>query len=188
MFRIFHRRRREKKTDYKRRLALLKSGKTRVVIRKSLTGFSVQFVDYKPDGDVTKVTSVVADLKKFGWKVHTGNIPSAYLVGLIAGLRAKNVGIDEAILDNGLQTTTKGSRIYAALKGVIDAGVLVLHSEEILPDEARISGDHIAKYAATVDKNKLFSKYVSAGVNPEDISRHFSDVKKNITDAKGVSK
>lgn len=191
MFRIFHRRRREKKTDYSTRLGLLRSGKTRAVIRKTLTGMSIQFVDYNVDGDITKVSAVTADLKKFGWKAHTGNIPSSYLIGLIGGLRAKAVGIEEAILDVGLQTSTKGSRIYAALKGIIDAGVTMPHSEEILPDDARVSGDHIAKYAQSMDgekKNKMFSKYIAAGVNPDEVSKHFSDIKQKIIDAKGVNK
>lgn len=191
MFRTYHRRRREKKTDYSKRLNLLRSEKTRIVLRRTLAGMSIQFVDYKTDGDQTKVSAVAADLKKFGWKIHTGNIPSSYLIGLIAGLRAKSVGIEEAILDVGLQTSTKGSRIYAALKGIIDAGINIPYSEEILPDDARISGDHIAKYAGLLDdakKKKLFSKYIAAGVNPEDVSKHFSDVKQKISDAKGVNK
>lgn len=170
---------------------MLRSGKTRLVVRRSLTGMKIQFIDYEPAGDKTKITVTTADLKKFGWKSYTGNIPSSYLIGLIAGLRAKSVGIEEAILDVGLQTSTKASRIYAALKGVIDSGVNVNHSEKIFPDESRISGDHIVKYAQSLDddkKKKLFSKYYSAGVNPEDLSKHFSDAKQKIIDAKGVNK
>ncbi|MBR9682334.1 MAG: 50S ribosomal protein L18 [Candidatus Aenigmarchaeota archaeon] len=191
MFKIFHRRRRQKKTDASTRLNLLRSGKIRVVLRRTLTGMSIQFVDYKVDGDVTKVSAVAADLKKFGWKAHTGNIPSAYLIGLVAGLRAKSVGIEEAILDVGLQTSTKASRLYAALKGLIDAGINIPHSEEILPDDARVSGDHIAKYAQSMDgdkKNKLFSKYIAAGINPDEVPKHFAEVKQKIIDAKGVNK
>ena len=141
---IYFKRRREKKTKYKKRLALLKSGETRLVIRRSLSNISVQFIDYKPEGDKTIVSAFSSELKKLGWN-RTGNIPAAYLTGLLAGKRAKDKKIEEAVLDLGLQTSTKGSRLYAALKGVLDAGVNVPHSKEILPIEERIKGKHISE-------------------------------------------
>jgi len=160
MFRIQHKRRREKKTNYKSRLALVKSGKPRLVIRKSLNNISVQFIDYKPDGDVTIASAVSTELKKLGWKGLAGNIPAAYLTGYLAGKRAKDKKIVEAILDLGLQTSTKGSRIYGALKGVLDAGVKIPHSEKILPSEERIKGKHVSG----------------------EIVKQFEDVKKKISE------
>jgi large subunit ribosomal protein L18 len=67
------------------------------------------------------------------------------LTGLLAGKRARDKKVKEVVLDLGLQTSTKGSRIYAALKGVLDAGIKVPHSEKILPDEDRIKGVHISE-------------------------------------------
>lgn len=160
MFRIQHKRRRKKKTDYRSRLALIKSGKTRVVIRKSLNNISVQFIDYRPDGDVTIISAVSTELKKFGWKGLGGNIPAAYLTGYLAGKRAKDKKIVEAILDLGLQISTKGSRIYGALKGVLDAGIKIPYSEKILPSEDRLKGKHIS----------------------EKIVKQFEDVKKKISE------
>lgn len=148
MFRIHHRRRREKKTDFKKRLALIRSGKTRVVIRKRLNNISVQFVDFTESGDRTVASAFSQELEKYGWKFSTGNVPSSYLTGLLAGIKAKKK-IREAILDLGLQTSTKGSRIYAALKGVVDSGINVPHSKEILPTENRIKGEHISKDVST---------------------------------------
>ncbi len=138
--RVMHKRRREQKTDYRLRLKLLKSGKTRLVIRKSLNNIRVQFINYYPEGDRTEASAFSKELKKFGWNYGTGNLPAAYLTGFIAGLRTK---VKEAVLDIGMQMNTKGSRIYAALKGVIDAGVSVPHSQEILPSMDRIMGKHI---------------------------------------------
>jgi hypothetical protein len=46
-------------------------------------------------------------------------------------------------LDIGLNPPIKGSRIYAALKGVVDSGLDIPHSPDILPDDSRISGEHI---------------------------------------------
>ena len=160
MFRIQHKRRREKKTNYKSRLALLKSGKIRLVIRKSLNNISVQFIDYKADGDTTITSAVSTELKKFGWKGLAGNIPAAYLTGYLAGKRAKDKKIAEAILDLGLQTNIKGSRIYGALKGVLDSGIKISYSEKILPSGDRIKGKHIS----------------------EKIEKQFEDVKKKISE------
>jgi large subunit ribosomal protein L18 len=150
-------RRRTEKTNYKKRLALLKSEKARLVIRKSLSNISVQFINFKPDGDETIASAVSAELKKFGW-TKCGNIPAAYLTGLLAGKKAKEKNIKEAVLDLGLQTSTRGSRLYAALKGVVDSGINVPHSKEILPSEERINGKHIS----------------------EEIVKQFEDVKKKI--------
>jgi large subunit ribosomal protein L18 len=137
-------RRAKKKTNYKKRLGLLKSESTRLVIRKSLSNIFVQFVNFDPKGDQTVACALSTELKKIGWD-KTGNVPAAYLTGLLAGKKAREKKIDSAILDLGLQTSTKGSRIYAALKGVIDSGINVPHSEDILPSEDRIKGKHISE-------------------------------------------
>lgn len=156
--RMQHARRRLQKTDYKKRLALLKSGKPMLVVRKSLENMRVQIVEFNPKGDETLASAFSVELGGLGWKGGKGNLPAAYLTGLLAGMRAKKAGISEAILDLGLQTNTKGSRIYAALKGAVDAGLSVPHSEEILPSEERISGKHIqnkniaGEFAATKEK------------------------------------
>ncbi len=142
---VKHRRRREQKTDYRKRLKLLKSGKIRVVVRKSVKNIRVQFVKWNGKGDETIVQAFSKELAKYGWGHYCGNVPAAYLTGLLAGLKAKKAGIQEGILDIGLQTSTKGGRIYAALKGVLDAGIHVPHSEDILPSEDRIYGKHISE-------------------------------------------
>lgn len=141
---IQFKRRRENKTNYKKRLALLKSRKTRVVIRKSLSNISVQFINFISKGDETIASANSTELKKLGWN-KTGNIPAAYLTGLLAGKKAKDKKIEEAILDLGLQTPTKGSRVYAALKGVLDSGIKIPHSKEVLPNDDRIKGKHISE-------------------------------------------
>lgn len=142
---VKHRRRRELKTNYRKRLKLLKSGKIRVVVRKSLKHMRVQFIKWTGEGDHTIVQAFSKELVKYGWDHYCGNVPAAYLTGLLAGLKAKKAGIKEGVLDIGLQTSTKGGRIYAALKGVLDAGIHVPHSEEILPSEERIYGKHISE-------------------------------------------
>ncbi|MBU3905338.1 MAG: 50S ribosomal protein L18 [Nanoarchaeota archaeon] len=143
MFRIQHKRRRERKTNLRKRLNLVKSGKTRMVVRKTLSSTKIQFVNYSNEGDKTVASAISQELKKLGWTHSLKCLPAAYLTGLLAGKKAKEKGVTNAILDLGLQTSTKGSRIYAALKGVVDSGVNIPHSEEILPSQERLSGKHI---------------------------------------------
>lgn len=128
----------EGKTDYKKRLSLLKSRKPRLVIRKSLNNIQLQLVYYSKNGDKVLVSSHSNQLKKFGWNHHRGNLSSAYLTGLILGLKAKSKNIKEAVLDLGLNKSVKGHALYAALKGVTETGLNASHSEEILPEGKRI--------------------------------------------------
>ncbi|EDY35873.1 hypothetical protein ABOONEI_1072, partial [Aciduliprofundum boonei T469] len=87
-------------------------------------------------------------LKKYGWKGSFKNTPAAYLTGYLAGKLALKKGIEEAVLDIGLQSPVKGSRVFAALKGMVDAGLYVPHSEEVYPSEDRIKGEHISEEIA----------------------------------------
>ncbi len=180
MFRIQHRRRREEKTDSSKRLAQLKSGETRAVIRRSLYGVTVQFIRYKREGDQVVCVAGSSDLRKLGWKAPIGNLPAAYLIGMIAGAKAKKAGVSSAIADLGLYRSTKGSRLYATLKGIVDAGINVPHSKEIFPSDDRIRGRHIAEYASAAGNKVMFSKYNASGVKPEDIAKHFEETRAKI--------
>jgi len=185
--RLPHRRRREQKTDYKLRLRLLKSGKSRLVIRRSSNNVTCQIISYSDKGDNIIVSVNSVHLRKKGWKGHCGNVTAAYLIGLLCGKDAKKHKVSEAVLDIGLHISTKGSRIYAALKGVLDSGLKIPHSAEILPPEERISGKHIADYAEKLKKsnsahyNKLFSAYLKNKLPPETLPKHFAEIKKKIT-------
>ncbi|HEX9709726.1 MAG TPA: 50S ribosomal protein L18 [Candidatus Thermoplasmatota archaeon] len=137
------RRRREGKTDYRRRLALLKGSKTRLVVRRTNTRTIVQFVDYDTRGDIVRAQAVSSELKKFGWESPHPNTPSTYLVGLLAGRRAAKAGVSKAVLDVGLAQPVKGGGLFAALKGAIDGGVDVPHGQDIFPAEDRLKGAHL---------------------------------------------
>ena len=153
-----YKRKKEGKTDYKKRLTLLKSGKLRLVIRKSLKNVSVQVVKYEDNGDKVMVSASSKELKKVGWKGSGRNLPAAYLVGLMCGVKAKKLKLNDLILDAGLQKLFKGNLIYCALKGVLDAGVGVACSEEVFPREDRIQGKHISDSVAKefeITKSKI---------------------------------
>jgi large subunit ribosomal protein L18 len=138
-------RKREGKTNYKKRLSLLTSGKPRLVVRKSLKNILAQIIEFHPDGDKVLASAHSKDLIKMGWKGYGRNVTAAYLVGLLCGKRAQNAGVKEAILDLGFYQTIKGSVIYAALKGAVDSGLIVPHSEKVFPAEERIAGEHLTK-------------------------------------------
>jgi len=179
------RRRKEGKTDYNARKALVISGKPRLVVRNTLKNVIAQIIVAKPHGDEVLVSAHSRELKKYEWKAHAGNLSSAYLTGLLCGLKAKAQGVKEVILDIGLHSPSKGARVFAMLKGVLDAGVHVPHSEEKLPDEKRIEGEHIAHYAESLASNheeyqSKFSKYLEQKLPPEDLPKHFATVKTEI--------
>lgn len=140
------RRYRERKTDYRLRLKLLRGKKPRIVVRKSLKATRVQFVEYNPQGDKILVSAISNELiKEYGWKYSVATTPAAYLTGLLAGKRAKDNGIKRGVLDIGLYNPIIGSKVFAALKGILDAGVECPHDAEILPKEDRIHGTHLNK-------------------------------------------
>lgn len=148
-YRVAFRRRREGRTDYRRRLKMLTTKRTRVVVRPSLNNVVVQFVNYGETGDGMVAQASAVDLRKQGYDGHTGNMPAAYLAGVLAGQRAKHAGIEEAVLDIGDHAPIPGSRLFAVLAGILDAGVTVPHSEDMLPLEDRLTGKHISADVST---------------------------------------
>ena len=189
-YRVPFRRRREGKTDYRARKALILSKLPRIVARGSLKHMIVQVVKAKTEGDEVLTSTHSKELiKKFGWKGSCGNIPAAYLTGFLCGLKALEKGIKKAILDIGLRTPSRGSRVFAVLKGLIDAGVEIPHGEEKLPDESRISGEHVANYAKQLatenpeEYKKRFSQYLANRLKPEKLPEHFLKVKEKILKA-----
>jgi len=140
------RRHRQGRTDYRRRLRLLRSRKIRIVVRKSIKNIQIQFVEYYASGDRILITALSDELvHKYNWKFSTATTPTAYLTGLIAGKRAIEKGIKEGVLDIGRSMPTSGSKLFAALKGIIDAGVSCPHDAEMIPNDDRILGKHLQK-------------------------------------------
>jgi len=181
------RRRREGKTDYRQRKKLIISKLPRLVVRKTGRNIITQLIRATVIGDIVIVSAHSHELrKKYGWLGSLNNLPAAYLTGLLCGLRAAAKGVEKAILDIGLHTPSKGAGVFAAMKGFVDAGVEVPHDESILPDESRIRGEHIAKYAemlATENPEKYsrhFSEYLARNLPPQKIPEHFEAVKEKI--------
>jgi len=182
-----YRRRREGKTDYRLRKKLIISKMPRLVVRKTNKHIITQLVGATVIGDIVITSAHSQELrKKYGWLGDLNNLPAAYLTGLLCGLRAADKGVKKAILDIGLHTPSRGAAVFAAMKGFVDAGVEVPHNESILPDESRIRGEHIAKYAEILSSekpeeySKRFSEYLSRKLPPENLPEHFEEIKKKI--------
>ena len=186
-YRVPFRRRREGKTDYRSRRALVLSRLPRLVVRRTLNHIIVQIVEAETTGDRVVVSAHSRELAKtYGWQGDSGNVPAAYLTGLLCGFKAMVHGVKKAVLDIGLHSPSKGARVFAALKGAVDAGVTVPRSEDMLPDETRTSGKHIADYGSQLSSNpevyqQRFSKHLSRGLRPEQLSEHSSLIKEKIT-------
>jgi large subunit ribosomal protein L18 len=176
---IPYRRKREGKTNYKKRLTYLKSGTARLVIRKTNKQLILQIIEYTPDGDkiICGITSNM--LAKFGWNYGFVNIPACYLSGILIAKKAKEKKISSAIPDLGLQSNVPGSRIYAAIKGAIDGGLAVPADKEVLPSADRLSGKHIASYFLASGPSQ-FSKYKSQKHDPAEMGKELESVKSKL--------
>ncbi len=139
-------RRLQGKTNYRKRLKLLLSKKPRLVTRKTLNYMGAQIIKFSSKGDTTIASVSSKELRKLGWNFSCDTVPAAYLTGLLIGKKAKDKKIQEAILDLGTYPSTKGSRLYALVKGALDAGLNVPSNKEVFPDENRISGKHLAQF------------------------------------------
>jgi len=159
--RILHKRRRlENKTNYTKRKNLLEGAKPRIVVRKSNKYITVQYIESKAAQDTVKVSINSRELLKHGWsKDKEGSLKSlsaAYLTGLLFGKKIKE--LEEAILDTGLIRSTKSSRVYAVVKGIIDSGAEIPCNEEVLPTEEDLKNektqDIFEKVKLNIEKSK----------------------------------
>ena len=94
-------------------------------------------------------------ISKYGWQASGKSIPAGYLLGFIAGHKAIKEGMETAYLDLGLKRPTKGSKIFAVVKGAIDAGLNIPCDSDVIPPPERINGGDIANYAKVIDSRGL---------------------------------
>ncbi|MFH1222352.1 MAG: 50S ribosomal protein L18 [Candidatus Micrarchaeota archaeon] len=154
-FDVAFRRRREKRTNYAKRLALVKSGVPRMVVRKSNRYILVQFIEFQSEGDRCLVTVDANKLKKAtGWEARR-NSWTAYLAGLLAGKEAMKKGVTNFVLDVGMQTPSKGAVVFAALKGAVDAGLKNTYDEGMVPSAKLANPPEKLKAAFEGAKSKL---------------------------------
>lgn len=179
---VSHRRKREGKTDYRYRRRLLKSGKPRLIARISLEHVRAQVAEPGSDGDEVLASAFSKELSDFGYKAHGANTPAAYLSGFLCGHRALEEGVEEAVLDLDKFVSSPQAKIFAVLKGAVDAGMDISHDESVLPSDERCRGEHISDYAEMLKEDEdryesQFSRYLENDLEPENLPEHFKRVK-----------
>lgn len=159
IFKVAFRRRREQKTDYKKRLAVLKSKKDRVVLRVTNALVKAQVIRYDKDGDKTIAAATSKELKALGYSGNTKNTPAIYLTTLLLAQKAKKKDIKEVILDLGARNYKSGNKIFAGLKAIVDSSLDCPHDEKAFPKIERIEGKVVAEYLKKpVDKEFITVK------------------------------
>merc|ERR1712188_345687 len=100
-----------------------------------------------------------------------------------------------ALLDVGLKATSRGSRLFAALKGAFDGGLEIPHSEkkffgydpeakEYCAEEhkERIFGGHVRDYMESMEQEEPekyashFKKFIDAGIGADDLEELYGTV------------
>jgi large subunit ribosomal protein L18 len=154
-------------------------------VRPSNKHLAAQVIEARPEGDRVLASAHSSELKEFGWKGSCGNVPAAYLTGLLAGRRAKASGVSEAILDIGVHARGPGSRVFAAAKGALKAGLAIPHGEKALPKQERLRGQHVVEYSKYLSSKpesyqRAFSGYLKHKLKPEELSGHLDEIEAKI--------
>jgi len=184
------RRRREGKTNYRRRKKAVLSKRPLLYVFVSGKNTSIQILSPRLSGDRVLASVNSRELLEYGWKSSRRSIPGAYLTGLLLGAKAQAAGVKDAILYTNVRAYHAGGRTAAAVKGIVDAGFKLPVGEESLPKADRVSGKHVAEFAAKLKETDhdryaaRFSNLLKAGVKPEELTQHFEATKAKILKVK----
>lgn len=177
------RRRREGKTDYRKRRGMIVGRTPFLAVRISGRYVYAQILKPTPKGDITICSASSRDLAKYGWKGSAKNLSSAFLTGYHLGKVAKGNDVEDLVLYSGVGRFVHGSRIASVVKGAKEAGLDVSVGEDSLPDDKRIKGTHVAEYAKKLESEdkerfaQVFSKVLAAGSSPTSYPAEFEKVK-----------
>ncbi|KAJ3310519.1 60S ribosomal protein L5, partial [Blyttiomyces sp. JEL0837] len=195
------------------------SPKYRLVVRITNADIIAQVVYAKITGDVVMAAAYSHELPRYGIEVGLTNWAAGYATGLLIARRILtqlnladkyegNQNVDgtyyeveaiddaprpfQAFLDTGLRRSTTGHRIFAVLKGAVDGGLKVPHSENRFPGwdagaksldaevlHKYIFGGHVADYMRELEEddeevyNKQFSRYIEKGVDADSLEEMY---------------
>ncbi len=142
-------RRIKNKTDYLKRLKLLKGKIPRVVFRKTNKHIIAQYVTSKEAQDKVEIEVNSKKLLTVGWpKEFEGSlksIPAAYLTGYFIGSAIKKEKKENPIVDFGMTKVRHKTKVFAFLKGMIDSGIKIECDKEFFPEEEKITGKNLKK-------------------------------------------
>ncbi|VVA22319.1 PREDICTED: 60S ribosomal [Prunus dulcis] len=195
--------------------------KYRFVVRFTNKDIVAQIVSASIAGDLVLAAAYAHELPSYGLEVGLTNYAAAYCTGLLLARRVlKKLEMDgeyegnveatgedysvepaesrrpfRALLDVGLIRTTTGNRVFGALKGALDGGLDIPHSEkrfagfskdskQLDPEVHRkyIYGGHVAAYMRTLMEDEPekyqthFSDYIKKGIEADNIEAVYKKV------------
>ncbi|KAJ1544977.1 60S ribosomal protein L5, partial [Cladochytrium tenue] len=202
------------------------SPKYRLVVRITSTDIIAQIIYARIQGDVVLAAAYSHELPKYGVEVGLTNWAAGYATGLLVARRVLtllnladkyegNTNIDgtyyevedvddgprpfKAFLDVGLRRTTTGSRVFAVLKGAVDGGLKVPHSENRFPGwdaqgksldaevvHKYIYGGHVADYMRELEEDdeelfkRQFARYIAKDVDADKMEEMYEEAHKKI--------
>jgi len=195
--------------------------KYRMIVRFTNKDIICQIAYARIEGDVIVCAAYSHELPRYGVKVGLTNYAAAYCTGLLLARRLlKKFSLDSiykgleeangeeynvedvdgqpgafrAYLDVGLARTTTGARVFGAMKGAVDGGIDIPHSNKRFPGydaeskelnadvhRSHIYGQHVADYMRKLLEEdeeaykKQFSQYIKLGITPDNME----DIYKN---------
>lgn len=177
-------RRREALTNYKKRLALVKSGLDRVVVRKTNKRIIGEAVRYVEKGDSVLAYADSNELKRFNWP-NRPNRPTAYLTGLLLAKKTaqKIKNGSEYILDIGLSSPVKDSIPFVFAKGCMDGGMRIKSNISVEEGIYNYSDIRYAEELMKRDREayeRQYSKYLKDGLSINSLHKLFNETKERI--------
>jgi len=195
--------------------------KYRLIVRITNKDIITQIAHAKIEGDVVICAAYSHELPRYGIKVGLTNYAAAYATGLLLARRLlKNLNLDSVYagnseangsyflqenepdqrgafrchLDVGLARTTTGARVFGALKGAVDGGLNIPHSEKRFPGwdkeseslngevhRSHILGGHVAAYMKELmdddeeSYKRQFGAYIKAGVSGDELENMYKN-------------
>jgi len=189
--------------------------KYRMIVRFTNKDIICQIAYARIEGDIIICAAYAHELPRYGVKVGLTNYAAAYCTGLLLARRiltkfnlaeiyqgVEEVTGDEYIvesedgqpgafrcfLDVGLARTTTGAKVFGALKGAVDGGLDIPHSQKRFPGfdpeagelnvevhRKHIFGGHVGNYMTELQDDdeeaykKQFSQYIKLGITPDNI-------------------
>ncbi|XP_024024612.1 60S ribosomal protein L5 [Morus notabilis] len=195
--------------------------KYRFVVRFTNKNIIAQIVSASIAGDIVLAAAYSYELPQYGLEVGLTNYAAAYCTGLLVARRVlKQLEMDgeyegnveatgedfsveptenrrpfRALLDVGLIQTTTGNRVFGALKGALDGGLDIPHSEKRFAGFSKdskqldaevhrkyIYGGHVAAYMRTLAEDEPekflahFSEYLKRGIDADNLEELYKKV------------
>ncbi|XP_074280888.1 large ribosomal subunit protein uL18-like [Silene latifolia] len=195
--------------------------KYRFVVRFTNKDIVAQIISASIAGDIVLASAYAHELPRYGLSVGLSNYAAAYCTGLLLARRVlKMLEMDQeyegnveasgedfsvepadtrrpfrALLDVGLVRTTTGNRVFGALKGALDGGLDIPHSDKRFAGYGKdskqldaevhrkyIYGGHIASYMKTLMEDEPekyqshFSEYIKKGIEADGLEEVYKKV------------